>query len=115
MESLTKSGCLQRSRSSPRRFEKRVERLAYLLVTRTGQVVAGHNGAGHPVLTPAPLVAVDAGMAWVSLPSAFNRLEWARRLWPELDVRLGQLRMARETATPGGWQAIEWRVLGGGE
>lgn len=84
-------------------------------MTHTGQIVAGHAPTNNPVLTPAPLAAVDAGMAWVSLPSAFNRLEWARRLWPELDMRLGQLRMARETATPGGWQAIEWRVLGGGK
>jgi hypothetical protein len=87
----------------------------YLLVTHTGQIVAGRDSANNPLLTTAPLAAVDAGMAWVSLPSAFNRLESARRIWPALDLRLGQLRLARETTAPGGWQAIEWRVLGCGQ
>jgi hypothetical protein len=68
----------------------------------------------RPVLIGTPLVAVDAGMAWLTLPTAYEHLAVARRLWPQLHLRLGQLRMARN-ASCADWRAIEWRVLGGGQ
>jgi hypothetical protein len=84
-----------------------------MLVTANGQILAG-MWENRPSLTGTPLVAVDAGMAWLALPTAFGQLAVARRMWPQLNLRLGRLRMARDTSCAD-WQAIEWRVLGGGQ
>lgn len=113
MESLTQLDYLPESLFLPPQSGRQVERLVYLLTTATGQILSD-MWRNNPILTKSPLVAVDAGMAWLALPVAFEQLAVARRLWPQLNLRLGQLRMARDTSSAN-WQAIEWRVLGGGQ
>ena len=113
MESLTQLGYRPESRFLPPQSGRQVERLVYLLTTATGQILSGMWG-NCPLLTATPLVAVDAGMAWLALPVAFEQLAVARRLWPQLSLGLGQLRMARNSSFAN-WDAVEWRVLGGGQ
>jgi hypothetical protein len=78
-------------------------------------MVADSVAPNSPVLTADPQVAVEAGMAWLSLTVALQRLQTARDLWPALDLSLATLDMVQGNGCSGQWMPTGFQVMRGEE
>lgn len=91
--------------------EKKLQRTLHLLCNANGQFLQELVG-GDLVWTPAPLQAVDAGMAWLSSSEAADRLRKFRQLHPTTPASLATLHLEADPATPQEWVPVSVRTWG---